>query len=261
LKMNPLTLPIWLAGLVWLLFARDAARWRPLAVSFLTVAAILMLNGTSRSGYLAAAYPALYAAGGVAIERGLRQSAWRAVMLAVLLAGGTVLAPFAIPLLSAARYEAYGRRLGIAPDTEEKKALGRLPQFFADRQGWDRFVDQVAAAFDRLSPAERAAATVLVGNYGEAGAIEQLGRGRGLSAISGHNNYWLWGPAGRTGDVLVVVSRSREQLDKRFASVEQAGVIDCGDCMPYENGQFIFVCRGMKPPSLAERWTAFKHFD
>ena len=30
-----------------------------------------------------------------------------------------------------------------------------LPQFFADRQGWDRFVDQVAAAVDRLSPDER----------------------------------------------------------------------------------------------------------
>jgi Dolichyl-phosphate-mannose-protein mannosyltransferase len=261
LKMNPLTLPVWLAGLVWLLFARGAARFRPLAVSFLTVAAILMLNGTSRSGYLAAAYPALFAAGGVAIERGVQRRAWRAVMLAVLLAGGAALAPLAVPVLSTARYEAYSRALGIAPDTEEKKALARLPQFFADRQGWDRFVDQVAAAFDRLSPAERASATALVGNYGEAGAIEQLGRARGLTAISGHNNYWFWGPAGHTGDVLVVVSRSREQQDKRFVSVEQVGVVDCGDCMPYENGQFIFVCRGMKPPPLAERWTAFKHYN
>jgi hypothetical protein len=112
-----------------------------------------------------------------------------------------------------------------------------------------------------LSPGERASAAVFVGNYGEAGAIDLLGRSRGLTAISGHNNYWLWGPAGRTGDVLIVVGRSRETLDRRFTAVEEAGVVDCGDCMPYENGQQIFICRGMKPPQLPERWPSLKHYE
>jgi hypothetical protein len=136
-----------------------------------------------------------------------------------------------------------------------------LPQGLADRQGWDRFVDQVAAAFDRLPPSERQSAAALTGNYGEAGAIEQLGRARGLTAISGHNNYWLWGPQGRTGDVLIVLSRSRERQEERFASVELAGETDCGDCMPYENHLSIFICRGLKPPSLARRWQEFKHYE
>jgi hypothetical protein len=139
--------------------------------------------------------------------------------------------------------------------------IGRLPLFFADRQGWDRMVVQIAAAFDRLSPTERASAAVLVGNYGEAGAIELLGRSRGLVAISGHNNYWMWGTQGRTGDVLIVVSRSRERQEERFRSVEEAGEIDCGDCMPYENHQTIFIDRGLKPPSLSERWPQFKHYE
>jgi hypothetical protein len=43
--------------------------------------------------------------------------------------------------------------------------------------------------------------------------------------------------------------------------VELAGETDCGDCMPYENHLPIFICRGLKPPPLAERWTAFKHYD
>jgi dolichyl-phosphate-mannose-protein mannosyltransferase len=259
LNMNPFTAPVWLAGLVYLLASR-AATYRALGVAFLTVAAILILNGTSRSGYLAPAYTTLFAAGGVAIE-GVLVRRGRAASLIVLAAAGMVSAPLAVPLLSTDRYVAYSRALGLAPSTEEKKEVGRLPQFFADRQGWDRFVDQVAAAFDRLSPVERASAAVLVGNYGEAGAIEQLGQTRGLTAISGHNNYWWWGPAGRTGDVLIVVSRSRERQEQRFASVEQVGVVDCGDCMPYENGQSIFVCRGLKPPSLAERWPQFRHYD
>ena len=259
-NMNPLLLPIWLGGLLFLLFRAGPQR-RALAIVFLGVAAILIANRTSRSGYLAPAYPMLFAAGGVALERLLVRRPLRIAAIAFVLVAGAISAPMAIPLLPVDGYVAYSRALGQAPSTEEKKEVGRLPQFFADRQGWERMVDQIGAVFDRLPPAERASAAVLVGNYGEAGAIELLGRSRGLTAISGHNNYWLWGPAGRTGDVLIVVSRSRERQEQRFASVERAGVIDCGDCMPYEHGQSIFICRGMKPPLLLERWPQFKHYE
>jgi len=261
MNMNPFTLPIWAAGLVWLLRAPRSPRDRALAAIFLTAAAIVILNRTSRSGYLAPAFPMLFAAGGVALEPLVRRRAACVAALAILLAAGAMIAPLAIPVLPVERYVAYAGALGMKPGTEEKKDVGRLPQFFADRQGWDRFVDQIAAAADRLSPEERAAAAVLTGNYGEAGAIELLGRSRGLVAISGHNNYWLWGPAGRSGAVLIVLSRSRERQEQRFASVESAGTIDCGDCMPYENGLSIFICRGLKPPPLTARWDAFKHFD
>ncbi len=261
MNMHPATLPIWLAGLGYLLFSARAARHRPLGIAFVVVAAILILNRTSRSSYLAPAYPMLFAAGGVAIEAALERRAWRVASIAILVAAGIVTAPLAVPLLNVEHYVRYSRALGVAPETEERKELGRLPQFFADRQGWDRLVEQVVAAFDRLPAAERASAAVLTGNYGEAGAIEQLGRSRGLIAISGHNNYWLWGPAGRTGEVLIVLSRSRERQLQRFTSVELAGETDCGDCMPYENHLSIFICHGLKPPPLTERWQAFKHFD
>ena len=260
MNMHPATLPVWIAGLAFLLFARGGARYRTLGVAFVAVALILILNRTSRSGYLAAGYPMLFAAGGVAIEPLLVRRSLRMAALCGLVAAGALTAPLAMPLLPTDSYVKYSRALGVAPETEEKKELGRLPQFFADRQGWDAFVDRVAAAFDRLTPAERASAAVLVGNYGEAGAIEQLGRSRGLTAISGHNNYWLWGPAGRTGDVLIIVSRSRERQEQRFASVELAGEIDCGDCMPYENHLSIFVCRGLKQP-LVELWPQLKHYE
>ena len=259
-NLHPVNLPIWVAGLLFLLFSRQAERARPLGVAFLTVGIILIANRTSRSGYLAPAYPFLFAAGGLAIERVARRTAWRVAILAVLVLAGSATAPLALPLLPVDAYVRYSRVLGIAPDTEEKKEVGRLPQFFADRQGWERFVDQVAAVFERLPAADRGAAAVLVSNYGEAGAIEQLGRARGLTAISGHNNYWLWGPAGRSGDVLIVLSRSRERQLERFASVELAGEIECGDCMPYENHLSIFLCRGLKTP-LSALWPSLKHYD
>jgi hypothetical protein len=260
LNMNPLTLPVWLAGLLYLLFSPRANSYRPLGVTFLVVAGILMINRTSRSTYLAAAYPLLFAAGGVALELVFERRAWRATVIAVLLISGAITAPLAVPLLSTQRYAQYTKALGFAPSTEERKEVGRLPQFFADREGWERFVEQVSAVFDRLSPSEQTRVAVLAPNYGEAGAIELLGRSRGIVAISGHNSYWWWGTAGRSGEVLIVLSRSRELQEERFASVEKAGDIDCGDCMPYENGLSIFICRGMRLPLLAN-WASLKHYD
>jgi len=37
---------------------------------------------------------------------------------------------------------------------------------------------------------------------------------------------------GHSGDVMLVLSRRPERLRELFASVEAAGEIDCGDCMP-----------------------------
>jgi hypothetical protein len=258
--LNPVLCPLWLGGLLWLLFG-DEGRHRALAIVYLTVATILVVDRTSRSSYLLPAYPMLFAAGGVAVERLIANRAWRTAVVALVLIAGAISAPMALPLLSVDGYVRYSRALGQAPSTEEKNAVARLPQFLADRQGWDRMIDEIAAASEALSPAERSRAAILVGNYGEAGAIELLGRSRGLVAISGHNNYWLWGPEGRAGDVLIIVSRSREGQEQRFASVQAVGEIDCGDCMPFENHQTIFICRGMKPPSLIERWPQFKHYQ
>src|SRR5262249_10090286 len=150
-----------------------------------------------------------------------------AVVVVYVLAAGAISTPMAIPLLPVETFVRYSRALGQAPSTDEKKEVARLPQFFADRQGWDRMVDQIGQVYDTLSPDDRAKVAVFVGNYGEAGAIALLGRSRGMVAISSHNNYWLWGPQGRTGEVLIVVARSRERLDQIYTSVQPAGRIDC----------------------------------
>jgi hypothetical protein len=255
-----LTLPIWGAGLGALLFVRRFARYRLLGITFLAVAAILIANRTSRSAYLLPAYPMLFAAGGAWWTAHVRRAPLRAAMIITLLLAGVVTVPFAVPLLPVDAYVRYSRFFGIAPGTDERKEVGRLPQFFADRQGWDRFVAQIGAAWDRLTPEERQIAAVFVDNYGEAGAIERLGRDRPIPALSGHNTYWLWGPGRHTGDVLVVVNRSRERLEERFTSVEQIGETDCGDCMPYENHVPIFICRGIRTP-LPQLWPTLKHFD
>ena len=64
--------------------------------------------------------------------------------------------------------------------------------------GWPQEVTLVASVYKSLPPAQRARAVLLAGNYGEAGAIDYFGQALGLPrAVSGHNNFWLWGPPPR----------------------------------------------------------------
>ena len=66
--LNPGTLPLWLAGLFWLFGSRDGRRYRIIGIIYLvTLAEFIVLHG--KSYYLASAYPMLFAAGGVAVER------------------------------------------------------------------------------------------------------------------------------------------------------------------------------------------------
>jgi hypothetical protein len=52
----------------------------------------------------------------------------------------------------------------------------------------------------------RARTAIFAENYGEAGAIDLSGPRYGLPpAISGHQNYFLWGPRGYTGESLIVI--------------------------------------------------------
>ncbi len=262
--MLPFTLPLWLGGLVFLLAHPEGKKYRLLGWTYLTVFAILAASGSSRAGYLAPAYTWLFAAGGVALEGvwARPRLAWlRPGFCALLLVTGAAIAPLAVPLLPVETYIRYARALGEAPSTEERKELGELGQFYADMHGWDAIVASVADAHRRLSPQEAATARVFAPDYGVAGAVDLLGRRRGLPGeISGHNNYWLWGPGGWDGRVLIVVGSSEERLRERFERVERAGTIDCGRCMPYENGRPVWIARSLRRP-IAELWPQLKHYD
>jgi len=264
MNLHPLTFPIWLAGLVFLLATRAGRPFRPLGILYLVVFALLVVNQKSRTGYLAPAYTMLFSAGSVVVaglleRRGSRVA--RPTILAGLIVGGALTAPLAMPVLPVESYIRYARLLGQTPSTEEKKEIGALPQFFADMQGWDRMVAAVARAYRALPEEDRARVGIFASNYGEAGAIDLLGRRLGLpAAVSGHNNYWHWGPRGHSGDPLLVLVPSRERLDAIFESVEQVETIECGHCMSYENHRPVFLCRRPRV-SLVELWPQVKHYD
>jgi 4-amino-4-deoxy-L-arabinose transferase-like glycosyltransferase len=259
------TLPVvwlWALGVAFLLLAPRAARLRPLAITFLAVLGILAFAG-GKPYYLAAAYAPAFAAGAVALEgwtetRGRLLRPLAALLVVVL---GLVAAPLARPMLATDDYVRYAAALGQKPGTEERHALGRLPQFYADMHGWRELAEAVAGVVHALPAGERAEACVFGQNYGEAGAVEYFARELDLPpAISAHNSYWLWGPGRCAGSVIVVIGgRGRERLAELFGDVRQAGVSRCRDCMPYEDALAIWVVRQPKL-SLAELWPRIRRF-
>ncbi len=261
LVQNPTTLPLWLAGLAWLLVARAGREFRLLGIVWVVACAVLVANGHSKPEYLASAYAMLFAAGGVAWERLLpARAAIRGVALAVV-ASGLALAPLVVPMLPVDAYVRYARLLGIGPSTPEGHELEELPQFYADMFGWEAKAAAVAEVYHALPAAERERAVVFADNYGRSGAIDYFADEYGLpGAIGSHNNYWHWGPGEATGEVVIVLGGRRDDLERRFESVEVAGVATCDHCIPYERDLPIHVCRRLRLP-IEELWPLTRHYD
>ncbi len=260
---DPIVTLLWVSGLILLLTSKSMKQHRILGWVYLTVFALLLVSGSSRAGYLGPAYTWLVAAGAVAWEgSAILRPAWRrTVVVTLVVAVGLLTLPFSLPVLPVESYVRYAKALGEEPSTEERKELAELPQGYADMHGWTELVDTVGEAFESLPAAEREVATIFTFNYGNSGAIDYHAAARGLPpSISGHNNYWLWGPRGFSGEVVIVVGSSAEGLSARFESVERAGTVTCRYCMPYENDKPVWIARGIRS-SLAEIWPELKHYD
>jgi len=249
--MNPLSLPVWLFGLWWLL--RNRA-YRPLGICYLALFALfVVLKG--KIYYLGPVYPMLFAAGATFMER---WPSGRRLYVPAIVVAGAVLAPLAIPILPVDTFIAYQRALHFQPPVSESHRLGPLPQLYADMFGWPEMAAVVARAYHALPPAERARCGIFGQNYGQAGAIDFFGPRLGLpKAISAHQNYYFWGPRGYTGDCLIVMDDDRETLETIFGDVRQVGVVHHPLAMPYENDQPVHLCRQPKVP-LPALWPKIK---
>ena len=263
--LSPVSLPLWLAGLLWLLTNRLARPWRFLGWSYLAFLLLMMATRDAKDYYLTPIYPMLFAAGGVAWQPLPDARRWRWVIPAyttLLLATGLLILPMSLPILRPQAWLAYadGLHLRSRMTQTEKYAASDFPQFYADRFGWQELTDEVTRIYNALPAAQRARAGISCSNYGEASAINFLGAGRGLPfAISGHNNYWLWGPHGETGEVMIVVNdASPDEMRKFYNQVEIAGRMEHPYAMPYEHRN-IYLCRGRKK-AIPTDWGEFKHY-
>jgi len=118
--------------------------------------------------------------------------------------------------------------------------------------------------WESLPPRQRAGAVIFTADYGEAGAINELGRGTGLPvAVSGQNSEWWWGPGNPRATTVVAVmpgpvditsSAATAYLRQFFTHVRVAATLS----NPYgihnqEWDGHVYVCTGLRHP-WAQLW-------
>jgi hypothetical protein len=255
--VNVLLAPLWIAGIVAPFASKRMAPARFLSVAFVATA-VLVVATHGKEYYLAGAYPTMFAVGATACSRLWR---WFVALWAVLAAANGALAlPFVLPLDPPARVAELLDRMNFRPPPMEKACVGApLGCIFSLEFGWEEVAQRTADVYAALPPANRDKAAILASNYAEAAAIDIYGKGL-PPALSGNNQYYLWGPRGYDGSVVIAVGFEPSALASLCGSVTLAARYGTSPyAMPYERNRPIVICRNMRP-SLAARWSEFKHY-
>ena len=258
---HPLAAPIWIAGLAALFFSAPLKPYRFLGWTYvICYAALFALHG--KNYYLAPVYPMLLGAGAVVIESALDRpiGVWlKPAIVTILLASGVHLAPITVPVLSPSHFIAYMKRLPFKlPVMEYQHERAVLPQWYADQFGWNEIVAETAQAWNQLAPADRPDCAIFAQDYGQAGAIDFLGRRYGLPpALSGHQTYFLWGPRGYSGNCMIVLDDRPKRLEQFFQHVQYVGT-SADNPYALEKRIDVFICRGSKFGTLAQVWPQLK---
>ncbi len=263
--MTPATFPVWLLGGLYFLFWRTGKPFRALGWTFAGVLALfIVLHG--KDYYAAPVYPMVFAAGAIAIEQFSSQARYRwlrpATVAAIVLVTLALLPLFA-PVLSPGAFLRYQSRLPFKIQPDEKSMLAEpMPHYYAWDFGWEEMVRGVAKAYYSVPREERGDTAIFANDFAAAGAIDLLGSKYGLpKAISGHQNYWLWGPRQYTGKTMVVVGDTSEGASRWFNHLTVIAQLNNPYAAPWENKP-ILLCRGPKRfGTLADAWPALKHWD
>ncbi len=261
--LSPFDLFLWVPGLFWLLFARAARPWRSAGLLYLFFLAIMLVLH-AKDYYIAPVYPLLFAAGAVFWTDRVAGYPARKLVLAgyaVLATAAVVLtAPMAVPILSPAAFLRFSRALHFVPVESEQHPGTSFPEFFADHLGWQGLADDVARVYRALPPDQQQQTGIIAANYGQASAVNILGRPLGLpAAISGHQNYWLWGSHGYTGKEMIVISPEPiAELLRSYKSCTIAGRQTSPYTMPWEQ-RTIYLCHDRLQP-YANSWNGLKFY-
>ena len=247
---NLFSAALWIPGLVG--YMRDR-RYRMLGWMYL-IPLTLFFVGKGRGYYLGGAYPMLMAMGAVFAERWVASLSkpWRwtveAVFFTGLVVGGIYMSAIVLPLAPS------GRLMKFALENN-----GDL----REEIGWDELVRTVAGIRDSLPAEQRQNVGVLVGNYGEQGAVEILGAAYQLPVpISGTNSAWLRGYPVPPPSTLIVVGLSHQYVDRMFTGCRVAG--HNGNSLGVRNEESrdhpdIFVCGGPRR-TWPEFWKEFQSY-
>ncbi len=254
---SPVLIPVWLIGLRSL-WRSGVPLWRAMAWAYGLLIVFFAATAGAKPYYVAALYPILIAAGAVVLEHRWIEGAVMADQLRslgiALTVAFLVTLPFTLPVLPAKDgASAFFTKVNPVP---------------AETIGWPELVQSVASVWHALPAGQRADGVIFTSNYGEAGAINELGRTDGLpTAVSGHNSEWFWGPGNPDATTVVAVfsgqavSSDTGPFMDLFARCRLAATIhNAQGVSNQEEGGHVYVCTG-PVQTWGALWPSLRHYD
>lgn len=244
---------VWVAG-IGFLWRSGKPLWRALVWAYGLLFVFFAVTTGAKIYYLGGAYVYLLAAGAVRIEGRLAASRARSWRLYAWTALSTAAAlPLVLPVLPAA-------------DIGWTYKINQVP---AESVGWPELVHTVSTVWFSLPKAQRSSAVIFTANYGEVGAINELGRGLGLpTAVSGQNSEWFWGPGDPTATTVVAVAPGPKDvtgygtyLSQFFGHVRVAATLtNHAGLRNQEWHGHVYICTDPRQP-WGVMWPRLRHYD
>jgi hypothetical protein len=264
LYLNVFLSPIWITGLIAAARGRLGDDARFIAVAYAVLMCIVIVT-IGRPYYAFGIYPALFAAGGVALEGWCaRRPRLRTGIAVASLLTALAFVPVTLPVLPLPAYLQYESLFGLSRvsmslSPDHKPRL--MNPLYADQLGWNAMTRTVALAYRAIPQPQRSQTAIFADRYAYAGAIDFYGPRYGLPrVISPNNQYYLWGVRGYSGaSVLAVGATDYRLLLQSFGSVRQVAVYRNDYRWVLEGPLPIYLCTQPKAPLIA-LWPAFKYY-
>jgi hypothetical protein len=266
LLYNPFIAPIWIAGCCNFIFNKKMEKYKTLGLTYIFLMLICFIF--SVKAYMSAAvYPVLFAGGFILMEeyfetgwkRNFRLAYYGLIILTALL-----ILPNGLPVFNVQNQVKYFQLFPTINRNVKFDSFAKvtLPEFMADRLGWEERVKAVADVYNSLSDEEKKKTSIFASYYGFAGAIDLLGKKYGLpDVLCSHLSYYLWGYGNQRPQILITVQVPCESLSSVCDDVRIGGYIPyIPYAMPYDNDKPICVCRKMKS-GIEDIWPLTKHYD
>lgn len=248
-----------IAGLIYLSSPDRIVKFRFLgALVIFVIVALMVLRG--KSYYTLGVFPLLIAAGAVSYEKWIKQR-WIRILLPVTLVVLTVpMVPIGIPVYKSTGLIEYFRVLNDKYGIElgrrfEDGSIHSLPQDYADMLGWEELTEVTSRAYSMI--ADKKASFIYCENYGQAGAINIIGKKFGLpEPVSFSESFRFWIPKQFDPDItsaIYINDEMGEDIKTLFGKITEVGGITNRDAREY--GTKVYLCENPKT-SFNEFWAS-----
>jgi len=270
LPNNLASLPVWLTGLILLLFRRQWAAYRFFGFCYLILClAIFFLGG--QFYFMIPIYGVLIAAGSVGIEQwldkraeaGRKHVAPRIVIPFVYLLLTLPVLPYFVPVLPVDLLIEYLRPVGVTAGIKtEDTEVSNLPQHVADRFGWEEMARDVARVYHEAQDTSTVRIGIAARDWGETSALHVYAERFGLPEPVSTDGWYYFNTLQRHDfcERYVVIGTPPSQLRSLFEHVEQKAVFTHPYCRPNEINNPICLCSRPRV-NLRTYWMVFHRMD